>query len=159
MPSRDPERDHRGFGRRDFLRALSGLPLWLAGSAGLVGLARYLSFEVDPPPTTRFVVGRPEDYPIGSSTPLPEARAVLDRDARGFFALSMICTHLGCTIKATETGYDCPCHGSRFEPGGSVRNGPASSPLQALRVQQDPRGRLVVDTGQTVSREQRLLPA
>jgi Rieske Fe-S protein len=158
MPSNVPDREGE-FARRDFLRLLAGLPLWLTGGAALVGLERYLSFEVDPPPQTFFVVGRPGDYPIGSSTLAPEAKAVLYHDTLGFFALSMVCTHLGCTIKKTESGYDCPCHGSRFDLHGGVLNGPAASPLAAVAVAQDSQGRLTLDMGQGVPRNRRFVPS
>ena len=48
------------------------------------------------------------------------------------FAVSNVCTHMGCKVhwNSVETSWDCPCHGSRFRPDGTVIEGPALAPLQ-----------------------------
>jgi glycine/D-amino acid oxidase-like deaminating enzyme/nitrite reductase/ring-hydroxylating ferredoxin subunit len=48
------------------------------------------------------------------------------------FAVSPVCTHVGCKVhwNSVETSWDCPCHGSRFRPDGTVIEGPAIMPLQ-----------------------------
>ena len=54
------------------------------------------------------------------------------RDDRGVLhRRSAVCPHLGCVVawNPTEHSWDCPCHGSRFDPLGQVINGPAVAPL------------------------------
>ena len=48
--------------------------------------------------------------------------------------LSPVCTHMGCIVawNGAERTWDCPCHGSRFAPDGSVISGPAESPLAEI---------------------------
>lgn len=43
-----------------------------------------------------------------------------------------ICSHLGGVLSwnATEASWDCPLHGSRFAPDGSVLEGPATKPVK-----------------------------
>lgn len=47
---------------------------------------------------------------------------------------SAVCTHLKCIVhwNGTEGSWDCPCHGSRFDPLGNVLNGPAARPLEEV---------------------------
>ena len=58
--------------------------------------------------------------------------AVYRDDAGALVERSAICTHLGCVVRwnDVEKSWDCPCHGSRFDPWGTVLNGPAVSPLK-----------------------------
>lgn len=46
------------------------------------------------------------------------------------------CTHLGCTFpwNPIDQQFQCPCHGSRYAPDGSVVRGPAPLPLQIVQV-------------------------
>lgn len=60
-----------------------------------------------------------------------QPRAV-QRDASGVLhSLSARCTHMGCLVayNEAEQTWECPCHGSRFAPDGTVLQGPATDPL------------------------------
>jgi nitrite reductase/ring-hydroxylating ferredoxin subunit len=50
-------------------------------------------------------------------------------------AVSARCTHLGCLVafNRAEQAWECPCHGSRFAPDGSILQGPAVRPLERAR--------------------------
>jgi Rieske Fe-S protein len=59
------------------------------------------------------------------------------RDGDGaLHAVSPTCTHLGCRVgwNVAEQSWDCPCHGSRFAPDGSVLEGPAVEPLARTEI-------------------------
>jgi cytochrome b6-f complex iron-sulfur subunit len=53
-----------------------------------------------------------------------------------FTALTATCTHEACTITGFQSSsFVCPCHGSRFNTGGAVLNGPATRALQTVATQ------------------------
>jgi cytochrome b6-f complex iron-sulfur subunit len=53
-----------------------------------------------------------------------------------YVAVSSICTHRGCTVNfnSTNSQFNCPCHGGRFNISGKVLQGPPSSPLPTYTV-------------------------
>jgi Rieske Fe-S protein len=116
--------------RRDFLKAL------IPAMVGLVGCWRYLT-------PTRAVVPREvrvplDDVPRGGALVLPEYGLAVARGRGGSIrALDLTCTHLGCRVTATENGFSCPCHGSRFDENGAVLSGPATRSLRILECAQD----------------------
>jgi nitrite reductase/ring-hydroxylating ferredoxin subunit len=148
---------HAGLSRRRFV-AGAGTAGLVAGTLGLVAaLLRSVVPEVFYEPARRFPVGRPADFPPGSVTFVSERRLFVFNTADGFYAVSAVCTHLGCNVEHAEgRGFACPCHGSAFEEDGRVRKGPAAWPLPRFALRLSRRGELVVDTRRTVGPEFRL---
>lgn len=133
--------------RRDVLKlATSGL-LTGAGLLGIGGLVRFLDYASDPPRQTTVDVGNASQYPAGSRTMLPQIPAILISKADGFTALSLVCTHLGCTVEQADGGFRCPCHGSQYDAQGNVERGPARQSLQQLKVEITDEGHLLIHVG------------
>ena len=132
--------------RRDFLKLTLDSLLAFGGLLGVGGLIRFLSYKTEPPKQTEFDLGQAENYKLNSQTTLPEVPAVMLRSASGFTALSLVCTHLGCTVEPQPDGFACPCHGSRFNPVGIPLKGPAATPLKSLRVEQTSDGKIILHT-------------
>ena len=64
-------------------------------------------------------------------------KAGVYRDYEGeVHAVSPVCTHMGCLVdwNGAERTWDCPCHGSRFDPNGRVLRGPAKKDLKPQLV-------------------------
>jgi glycine/D-amino acid oxidase-like deaminating enzyme/nitrite reductase/ring-hydroxylating ferredoxin subunit len=57
-------------------------------------------------------------------------------DSGQLHAVSPACTHMGCDVawNSAEQSWDCPCHGSRFDPDGNVIQGPAINNLERKPV-------------------------
>ena len=102
----------------------------------------------------QFKVGPPADIPPGTvSEKFIASRGVwlVRSDSYNgediLYALSSVCTHLGCTPNwlEGEQKFKCPCHGSGFYISGINFEGPAPRPLErvGLRVAED--GMLEVD--------------
>lgn len=64
------------------------------------------------------------------------SRVVVIRREDEIYALSLVCTHLGCTVNVTPNNLVCPCHGSVFDRDGTVLKGPSDKPLERLEVRE-----------------------
>lgn len=125
----------------------------LLGAGITAGLSNLLFFRprVTYGEPSRFRVGKPESFPLGTRLPLARQRVTVVRTENGIAAVSNTCTHLGCVVTTTEVGFDCPCHGSRFDPDGSVLGGPAPRALPWFRCELSPSGEVEIDTAQAVT--------
>jgi len=139
------EETEGGVTRRTMLSWLSGFGLF--GSLIIAALANFIFIK---PRATygqpnRFSIGKPEEFPSGARISLDTRRVCIVRDGDKVAAISTTCTHLGCIVGVSETGFACPCHGSRFDQDGNVTGGPAPRPLQWYQVSLAPNGELEVD--------------
>jgi Rieske Fe-S protein len=144
--------------RRDFLAKSA---LTAASMAGLSAIAGCGDGQIGPPlpmtnasdptlPAGGPVTVKLSDFPAlataGTLVAIDTERAVMRTGDSTFVGLSMICTHEQCLTSISSTGFDCPCHGSRYDTSGSVLNGPAARPLHPLTVAYDPAaGTITVD--------------
>jgi menaquinol-cytochrome c reductase iron-sulfur subunit len=159
--------------RRDFLLKL-GIGAGVVGvgaqaAASLRSLVPNVSY--DPPTTVK--LGAPGDFPDGLKF-LPDERLFVFREGKTFHAISAVCTHLGCTVRAEALSqpqevqvegkrlrlthrYLCPCHGSRYTGDGTNVSGPAPRPLAWYELSLAPDdGHLIVDLAQEVDHDFRL---
>ena len=131
--------------------------------ASLRSLVPNVSYDA---PTT-VKLGAPSEYPDGLKF-LPDERLFVLREGNTFHAISAVCTHLGCTVRAEALSnaevadiggqktrlthrYLCPCHGSRYTGDGTNVSGPAPKPLAWFRLSLAPDdGQLVVDLADEV---------
>ena len=143
--------------RRRLLRIVgkgSVLAAFLA-QLGAAGRAFFPNVLYEPP--RKFNLKRPHDYPVGYTFDAAHRLYVI-RNANAFHVISAICTHLGCNVQWKGTEFDCPCHGSRFNPDGTVISGPAPQPLPWFEANESPDGFLQVDTAEPVARGFRFVP-
>lgn len=146
IPAIRSNADMSELSRRDFLKLVTTSLLTISGALGVGALFRFLDYQTEPPVKTEFDLGPASNYPIGSRSLIPDAPAVLIHNQNGFAALSLVCTHLGCTVEQKGDGFACPCHGSHYDENGKVLRGPAQQPLRVLHVEVNPNGNLVLYT-------------
>lgn len=115
--------------RRRFIASLIGLPLVLGG------LWRFLTPKAT---VSEALVRVPlSSVPENGAVVFRQQRIAVMREGTSVAALSLVCTHLGCTVSVTPDGMVCPCHGSRFDRQGVVLTGPAQRPLPRLQTELD----------------------
>ncbi len=136
--------------RRKMLTWISGFGLF--GSAILSAFSNFVFIK---PRATygqpqRFLIGKPDEFPPGTKLALDDRGICIVRDGDRMACLSTTCTHLGCLVSASDTGFSCPCHGSRYDQDGNVAAGPAPKPLAWYKVSLAPNGELEVDKDQVI---------
>lgn len=121
--------------RRSFL-ALLGVGVGV-GALHLVGASAlgFLYPNAMKIPPSIFSLGRPEElFSKEGKVFIPKQKAFIEISNGKVRVQTAVCTHLGCTVNAVETGYQCPCHGSTYDLIGRNTGGPAPRPLVFFKV-------------------------
>lgn len=145
-----------GVSRRDFLNEITLGALGVAGLGGTALIYQYFSPNVLFEPSTTFRAGNPDLFPVDSVTFLQDQQVYIVRTSTGFYAVSAVCTHLGCVTqwKPDANRIACPCHGSKFQSDGKKIEGPAPRPLPHYSITLTADGELLVDKLQTIKSDQ-----
>ncbi len=149
--------------RRYFFEMLGSGAIGTVTFGSTILTYQFLSPNVLLEPPMTFKAGKPEDYPMDSVTLIPNQKVFIVREKAGYFyALSAVCTHLGCIANWKPEGIEghpegiiaCPCHGSKFSRTGEVLTGPAPQALPRVQITLTDSGDLLVDKGTVVGEEQ-----
>ena len=143
--------------RRRFLNYCGWVGVLGSLAVALVGMLRFMFPRVLFEPPSAFLAGFPVDYAVGSVDTrfVNSHRVWIIREENGFYALSAIGTHLGCTPKwlANENKFKCPCHGSGFFRSGINFEGPAPRPLDRYKIVLAEDGQMLVERAKSFRHE------
>ena len=137
--------------RRRFISWLTvGWLSFAAASGGfLTMIIRFLFPNVLFEPPQSFKIGFPDDFQMNEvDERFKQKQAVwIVRNTDGIYALSTVCTHLGCTPNwlITDGKFKCPCHGSGFRKSGINFEGPAPRPLERYKITLAEDGQIIID--------------
>ena len=137
--------------RKSFIKWLTiGWLTFTAATGGFfISMIRFLFPNVLFEPPQSYKIGYPEDFEIGKvDLRFKKQHSVwVVRNDEGMYALSTVCTHLGCTPNwlRTERKFKCPCHGSGFRFSGINFEGPAPRPLERFKILLASDGQIIVD--------------
>ncbi len=165
--------EESGVSRRQFFnRALNATFFSFLGIMGLNSLAFFWprlsgGFGSDVDAGSVAEVSGQVFAPDGSILPLfvPEARAYVvpapdslseqfagkNVEVEGLMALFQRCVHLGCRVPwcGTSQGFECPCHGSKYDSVGEYFAGPAPRNLDRFEVEIR-NSRFIIRTGSII---------
>ena len=132
---------------------------WTAFTASMVATAtatgRFMFPNVLFEPPTSFKAGLPDEIqPEQVDERFKQKFGVwlvkdidVQTGAFGIYALSTVCTHLGCTpdwLQAAQK-FKCPCHGSGYYKNGINFEGPTPRPLERFAISMADDGQILVD--------------
>jgi cytochrome b6-f complex iron-sulfur subunit len=159
--SKAEKKDHRQsedkINRSQFFKKLGlGAISVTAVGSGLFMLD-FLSPKVVKERSQVFNAGTLENFSPGTVTLDAKNRTYIVRETEGgIYAISAVCTHLGCLTRWNENKGEitCPCHGTKFSKNGKVLEGPTYKTLPRFSVRLNERSEIIVDKSITVDENQ-----
>ena len=135
--------------RKNFLNVAGWLAFFTFLATATIGALRLMVPRVLYEAPSAFKAGFPDDFVVGEVNEKykDDYRVWIVREPDGFYALSAICTHLGCTPRwlPAEVKFKCPCHGSGYHKDGINFEGPTPRPLERLKITLADDGQILVD--------------
>jgi len=127
--------------RRKFLKKVwTGLGIVAGIELGVVSLGFLFSGHkkgLNEASNNLLTIGNVSDFDMNSVSPFRNGKFYLVRlKDGGFIAMSLKCTHLGCSViwDENEKQFNCPCHASSFDMYGNVIDPPAPRALDMYPV-------------------------
>ncbi len=136
-------------GRRYFLHVLgAGAGM---GAMSLCGLA---ACSGGGGATGLIDAGNVSDLQVGTISVVSGQSVAIARDDGGLYAMTLLCPHDLCDMEVDGTvssdGIVCTCHGSEFDPNGTVTKGPANTNLEHYEVTVDSAGAITINADKVV---------
>ncbi len=155
MTTAASDSNHSNLNRREFISWfwLGWITFSVVGAtiAGLLGRFLFPNVLFEKP--SAFRAGNPSEFGMGVDERFKDSQSVwMVRTPLGIYALSTVCTHLGCTPNwlPNEGKFKCPCHGSGFRSTGLHFEGPAPRPLERFALSLDDTGVIKVDKSRSI---------
>ena len=157
MGNNPPKRENEQAGpeegpmtRRRLLTWLSSMGLFGSAVISVIANLVFIKPRATYGQPSRFSIGKPDEFPSGTRIAMEDHKICVVREGGKMCAISTVCTHLGCIVSPSATGFSCPCHGSRYDQDGNVTGGPAPKALPWYQVTLAPNGEIEVDKGAEV---------
>jgi nitrite reductase/ring-hydroxylating ferredoxin subunit len=129
------------------------------GAAGAVMMALPLGCTASSHTPGPIPAGNVTDVRVGALQVVDGENVFLARDSKGLYAMTRICTHQGQLVTILAIGpatvLHCYGHGSEFDTNGTVVIGPATRPLEHLRVDLATDGSITIQGDQFVTADTR----
>ncbi len=138
--------DQNKLTRRGFMGRVFAVSIGIASLATFFFTLFRMPFpSLLPGKSGRFKIGLKNEFPSGTIKYFENDQVYVFADAEGIYAISAVCTHLGCVVNKDKNGFVCPCHGSRYGLDGKIEQGAAPKDLPWYKISMLPSGQLEVD--------------